>query len=290
MGGAFLVSCAVLSDWSLVAMRPLQPSLDPVRRQRLFETVERVTEIPMLVLAAAMIPVIVLPLAFDLSSGASTALNGVSLGIWAVFATELVVKTYLAPERRRYLITHWFDVLIVVIPFLRPLRVLRAVRLLRLLRLLQVAALLSRLSFSWVRLFGRHGLGYILLICSAAVIAIAAGVTIVEHTNPSASIEDFPTALWWAITTVTTVGYGDTAPITGPGRILGVLLMLVGISVFGIFAAGVAAFFVESDTEQRSNADLADEVRELRSQIADLRNDLTATPANVRSEPDSNSQ
>ena len=166
--------------------------------------------------------------------------------------------------------------LIVVIPFLRLLRVLRAIRVLQTLRLLQVAAVLSRMSFSWARIFGRHGLGYVLLVCSAALVAIAAAVTVIEHANPAASIDDFPTALWWAVTTVTTVGYGDTAPITTPGRILGVLLMLVGISVFGIFAAGVAAFFVESDAEQRPDGDLAGEVRELRAQIADLRHELTA--------------
>ena len=230
----------------------------------------------MLVLAAAMLPVLVVPLIVDLSSGAAAAFEGVSWGIWAVFAVELVLKTYLAPDRRRYLITHWFDVLIVVIPFLRPLRVLRAVRVLQTLRLLRVAALLSRMSFSWARIFGRHGLGYVLLVCSAAIIAIAAAVTVVEHANPAASIDDLPTALWWAVTTVTTVGYGDTAPITAPGRILGVLLMLVGISVFGIFAAGVAAFFVESDAEERPDGDLAGEVRELREQIAVLRRELTA--------------
>ena len=87
-------------------MHPSQLSLDPVRRQRLFETVERVTEIPMLVLAAAMLPVIVVPLIVDLSSSAAVAFNGVSWAIWTVFASELVLKTYLSPDRRRYLITH----------------------------------------------------------------------------------------------------------------------------------------------------------------------------------------
>ena len=250
------------------------PSIEPVRRQRLFETVERVTETPMLVLAAAMLPVLVVPLVIDLSSGAAVAFNGVSWGIWAAFAAELVLKTYLAPDCRRYLISHWFDVLIVVIPFLRPLRVLRAARLLQALRLFQLAVVLSRLSFSWARVFGRHGLGYALLIGSAAMMAIAAGVTLIEHAEPTATIDDFPTAIWWAVTTVTTVGYGDTAPITATGRVLGVLLMLVGIGVFGLFTASVASFFVESDARKSSDTNLVDEVRELRAQIADLRREL----------------
>ncbi len=66
--------------------------------------------------------------------------------------------------------------------------------------------------------------------------------------------------------------------------------MLVGIGVFGIFAANIAAFFVESEAEQHSNADLADEVRELRAQIADLRHEFIAALANARGDRDSMSQ
>ena len=130
--------------------------MDLERRARLYERVERATELPLLILAAAMLPLIVIPLAFDLSSSVERAFLAANWFIWAVFAVELVVKTYLAPERRRYLVRHWFDVLIVVIPFLRPLRIVRSARALRLLRLV---AFLSRVGLTWGQVFGRRGLG-----------------------------------------------------------------------------------------------------------------------------------
>ena len=70
-------------------------------------------------------------------------------------------------------------------------------------------------------------------------------------------IKDLPDAVWWAMTTVTTVGYGDTYPVTPEGRAIGVILMLIGIGVFGTVTASVAAFFVES-----SEVDKLDDIRE----------------------------
>ena len=61
----------------------------------------------------------------------------------------------------------------------------------------------------------------------------------------SANIKTFPDALWWAITTVTTVGYGDRYPTTGTGRLVGGALMLVGIALLGVITASIAAWFVD---------------------------------------------
>lgn len=100
-----------------------------------------------------------------------------------------------------------------------------------------------------------------------SVFVIAGLVVIVEHEAAGASVDDFPTALWWSATTVTTVGYGDTAPVTAVGRGLGVLLMFVGIGVFGIFTANVAAFFVEEEGKSEGKSreqELLVEIRALR--------------------------
>ena len=116
-------------------------------------TVERWTAWPMLILAAVFLPIILLPRVLVLSPSALLGLEILGWIIWAAFGVELGVKTYLAPQRRRYLLTHWLDVLIVVVPFLRPLR------LLRVLRLLLVAL---RLAVSLRTVLGTHGLGYAL--------------------------------------------------------------------------------------------------------------------------------
>jgi voltage-gated potassium channel len=93
-----------------------------------------------------------------------------------------------------------------------------------------------------------------MLITIGVVTGSAALVTLFEQGGPG-TIQDFPAALWWAATTVTTVGYGDTYPVTAEGRGIAVLLMIMGIAFFGILTANVAAYFVETK-EESSNAEL----------------------------------
>lgn len=63
------------------------------------------------------------------------------------------------------------------------------------------------------------------------------------------SITDFDDALWWAIVTITTVGYGDKYPVTPEGRAVAVFLMIIGITLFSMLTAGIAAYFVEGPQE-----------------------------------------
>ena len=243
--------------------------MDLERRTRLYARVERATELPMLVLAAAMLPLILVPLLVDLPAMVDLALFVCDWIIWAVFAVELGVKTYLSPDRRRYLISHWYDVVIVVVPFLRPLRLLRLI------------GLVSRLGLTSKSILGRRGLGYVLIFGVLAMLGIAGLVLIVELQDGSALITSYPTALWWAAATVTTVGYGEIVPITWAGRGLGVLLMIVGIGLFGVFTASVAAFFVGEDDERSASEDravLLSEVRALRDEVAALRQSLDGAP------------
>jgi voltage-gated potassium channel len=64
---------------------------------------------------------------------------------------------------------------------------------------------------------------------------------------PEGNIESIPDGLWWAATTVTTVGYGDTFPTTAAGRAVAVMLMLIGVGLFGLLAASLASFLIERD-------------------------------------------
>ena len=78
-------------------------------------------------------------------------------------------------------------------------------------------------------------------------------ITIVERVSPSGNIKNFSDGLWWAFTTITTVGYGDRYPTTTEGRILAVCLMVLGISLLGVISATIAAWFVRlMQNEERS--------------------------------------
>ena len=78
----------------------------------------------------------------------------------------------------------------------------------------------------------------------------AAMVLEFEGGNPEANIASYPDALWWAVTTITTVGYGDRFPMSSPGRAVAVVLMTAGIAMFGVITATIAAYFVEQKAEE----------------------------------------
>jgi voltage-gated potassium channel len=226
------------------------------RREHALQAVERATEIPMLLLSALMLPLLLAPFFLDLSEGLEDALLLADWAIWGIFALELGVKTYLSPLRAEYLRRHWFDVLIVVLPFLRPLRILRSTRLMRIVGALRIFSFTARATDSARAVLVGHGLQYALLIGLLLMLACAGLVTLFEK-DSTGGIQRFDDSLWWGITTVTTVGYGDLYPVTPEGKGIAAFLMLVGISMFSILTANIAAFLVEP--KEKGNATL-DEV------------------------------
>jgi voltage-gated potassium channel len=217
------------------------------RRAEALERFEKAVELPLLLLAVAIVPLLVVPLLVDVSPGVEQALLAVDWAIWAVFAFEYVVRLGLTRRRWRFVRREWPDLLIIVLPFLRPLRLVRSARALRLLRLTRLVAFLGEFEQGTRRL-KRHGLHYALAVGMVVVIGAAALIYAVEE-GSEGDIDSFGDALWWAITTITTVGYGDTFPVTPAGRGIAAFLMITGIALFGVLTANVAAFFIEGREE-----------------------------------------
>jgi voltage-gated potassium channel len=96
-----------------------------------------------------------------------------------------------------------------------------------------------------------HKLGYTLLIAVAVVVGSGLLVATLEESNPGRNIQSIPDGLWWAVTTMTTVGYGDRFPVTAAGRAIGAGVMILGIGLFGLLAATLASFLVEKDLEKK---------------------------------------
>ena len=226
---------------------------------------ERWTEWPLLILGLLFLVVILLPLATPLSQSTQTFLDWLNWILWAVFAVDYFVRLYLAMERWHFVKTHVLDLVIVVVPAFRALRVLR---------------LISVLTVSLRR---ARDLNYLVLpVYVGAITAVLVGVSAVlvydaEGTNPDSPITTLGDAVWWAFTTVTTVGYGDEYPVTPLGRTLGVLLMMSGIALIGSLTASAAAWLTNTrrDAEEVSqgtdNAELLAEIRALRAEVAELR-------------------
>lgn len=203
------------------------------------EAWERRSEIPLLFLAVAFLVAYAWPVLDPrLAPDAEAVLTALSWTVWLAFAADFAARLYLATERRRYAAAHWYDVALIALPALRPLR---------LLRLLAFARILNRTAAS--SLTGR----VLMYVAGTAVLAVMLGALAVldaERDADGSTITTAGDALWWATTTVTTVGYGDFYPVTLEGRLVAVALMIVGIAVVGAVTASIAAWLVEQVRER----------------------------------------
>jgi voltage-gated potassium channel len=87
---------------------------------------------------------------------------------------------------------------------------------------------------------------------------VAAGLIIseLERSAAGSNIKNVADGLWWAVSTITTVGYGDRFPVTAAGKGVAVVLMLVGVGLFGLLAGTLASFFVERGQQEEGSSEL----------------------------------
>ncbi len=220
----------------------------------------RATNLPLIGLAVVFLVVLVLPLVDpDISVTTERVLDATSTLIWAAFVVDYVVRLFLAPRRWPFVRSHILDLLVIVLPLLRPLRALR------LIRLLQLLSLGGRVALSGRRTLRQRVVLYVSGTASVMIFVAAAAMVVVERAHPDSNIKTFPDALWWAATTVTTVGYGDRYPVTAMGRLVATGLMIVGIALLGVITASVAAWFVGN--LQAVREDVEDTVSEETTQV-----------------------
>ena len=148
-----------------------------------------------------------------------------------------------------------------------PLRIFRVLRV-PLLGVRTLRGLRARLE--------RDGPLFVLLMASVTVVAGALMVLEFERYHDEALIHGLGDALWWAVTTMTTVGYGDEFPRTPGGRAVGTVVMLIGISLFGLVTALLAQWFLGTTAAHERTRD---ETAALAEQVAALRAELAAAEA-----------
>lgn len=161
------------------------------------------------------------------------------LALWCVFTVDYLGRLILAPQRGRWFLRHLHLLALVALPFFRPLYLLRLVALLSVLQRATGTALRGRVT--------------LYVICSALLIVLIGALAMLdaEQDAPGALITTFEEALWWAMVTITTVGYGDFYPVTTLGRIIAAGVMIAGIALVGSVTATLASWFVERIRDEK---------------------------------------
>ena len=200
----------------------------------------------------------------DLTRVQHQILVGIDYFTWSLFALDYLIRVILAKPRLRYVLRHLPDLLIVVLPVLRPLRLLRLAALLRFVDR-RVARSLQGQVGAYV------ALSSVLVLYSGTLAELSA-----ERGAPGANIETFGTALWWGISTITTVGYGDYYPVTTQGRWVAAALMVAGVALLGAVTASLTSWLVNRVQTQTSAAEQTSqiELHELRQEVHSLTEEL----------------
>jgi Ion channel. len=167
-------------------------------------------------------------------------------GTWVVFGLDYLIRIGLARRKLRFVGTHLLDLAILLLPMFRQLRALRVIT---------VISVLNRQLRDDVR-----GQVVTYVVGTVALVGFVASLAVLdaERDAEGASITTFGEAVWWTLTTISTVGYGDRYPVTFEGRLVAGSLMLAGIALLGVVTASIASWFVEN--LRRSGEAVAHEV------------------------------
>jgi voltage-gated potassium channel len=243
------------------------------------ERYERFARLPMAVVGVgwAVAAVVVV----TATGSAPEWLVGLLFGLWAIIFVEYVARLLAAPDRRGYVATRRIEPALVVLPVLQPLR---------LADLPRVDVVAAELALRTRAILRHRGLFRVLLAAAGLLFVGSWLVMLSERDAPGANIHDYGSALWWGIVTMTTVGYGDKFPVTGLGRAVAVVLMLVGIGLLGVITATVASFFVQEHTDankakiEQSHQDLTAQLDALGARLDRI--EILLQPPAARAAPD----
>ncbi len=232
-----------------------QSSTRSTDRAELLLKLERVTDVPLMILAAGAIPLLAELWFWQSGDSARAVAIGLYLLIWIVFISELLIRIGLSLDRAQYIKLHWFDVLVALFPPIRPLRI-------------PLVVCFGTSAYGRVVRFAH--VDFLVSYAITLVLWIATLVNTVERGHDS-TIDSFQDALWWSIATVTTVGYGDVVPVSAAGRALAYVLMLGGIGLFAALTANLASMLTRrEDPEPAALTALTEEVRQLRETVERL--------------------
>jgi voltage-gated potassium channel len=214
----------------------------------------------------------------ELTRGLSPFLETVGYVIWAVFVLDFALRFTLAPAKGRFLARNALTAVSLVLPALRVFRAARVLRFLRAGRAVRGVRLVKSLGSlnRGIRIarvaVRRRGLGYVVGLSGLVLTLGAAAMYGLEAGEGWGAFEGYGASIWWVGRVLMTIG-PEAWPVTPEGRVLALLLALYGYAVFGYVTASIASVLMGrdnagTDDEAPSLAELRDEIRALRAELA----------------------
>jgi len=241
-----------------------------------YQKAEQFFQVPVMVSVLMLIPVLVIEYTQQNLNSLAIYLNW---GIWLVFLLEYTVLLYFVEDKIDFIKTHKLELFIIIFSFpIVPeglassgfLRFARLPRLLNSLRFFRLAALLGRFGTTVKSIFNSKGLRFIVYTTIGLVLFFGFLFYISEP-----HVEKYSDGLWWALVTITTVGYGDITPISTLGRIIAGALMVMGIGFIATITAAVSSYFISSfnDNEVTIN-DLGEKLDKIEKELNILKKEI----------------
>ncbi|MCF8554490.1 MAG: potassium channel family protein [Candidatus Nanopelagicales bacterium] len=199
----------------------------------------------------------------NLSPALHSLCNWTLFVIWVFFAFDYFARLSIADDKRLFVRKNLLDLAAVSLPFLPLLRAIRALAAVTVLSRRNRGSRSQQVTTSVVTL------------AFATWFVAGLAVTEAERHVVGSNIQGVGDGWWWAITTMATVGYGDTYPVSTQGRIVGTALMIMGVALLGTITASIASNFNSTDSEDSSKgASSISELDELKKRVAELEGKL----------------
>ena len=200
---------------------------------------QKKTAVPSLVLSLLFTLTFIIPIYwFPVSTPIKNICTVFNYGTWFLFAVDYAYQIKLAPNNVKYLKSHIFELLLVILPFFRPLRALRAIAFTAQASIRSKKALIKSIPIVMT--------GATILM----IVIMGAAILDIERNAPGANIKTPMDALWWGLVTVTTIGYGDKFPVTTEGRLVAGILIIFGIALISTLTGAFAAWVLDSSEDE----------------------------------------
>ena len=227
----------------------------------LVKRIEAYTTAPALVLSFTILCTLIVPLMVDLPPRAEKLFDRIGWIAWALFSLEYGVRLYFARDRRAFVRENLTDLAVILVALPTPL-VKPNEAAFSILRSLRVLVMAFEIGKDISHLCKTRNVPYAIAIVVLAVVTCGVLGYHFEVKAKGANITDLGDGVWWALTTITTVGYGDKYPVTFPGRMVAIALMVVGIAFTGIISAALVSIFL-----RRTEAELEEEERRFQTRV-----------------------